>query len=92
VDDQTGNLFVVCLLDVLGFEGRLEKLRLAGLKAKYDQLIDYVKQQRRAFDIATTTEGHMVMGVSISGNVYFSDSLLFWQSYLRSTVLFGIYA
>jgi hypothetical protein len=81
VDSQTSAPKVVCLLDVLGFEMRLRTLGLTALKAKYDQLIDYVKRKRHGFDLVSTPDGHLALGVGTSGYAYFSDSLLFWQSY-----------
>jgi hypothetical protein len=69
---------IVCLLDVLGFENILDRLGLAGLRANYETLIAFVKEQTGGIDIAPTPEGHVAVGWLALGNACFSDSLLFW--------------
>jgi hypothetical protein len=76
--EPLGNLQIVCLLDVLGFESRLRTLGLDGLRAKYGDLIEYVKKQKGGLDIVPGPDGHVAVGWLIIGNAYFSDSLLFW--------------
>lgn len=82
---------IVCLLDVLGFENILGRLGLAGLRAKYETLIAFVKEQTGGMDIAPTPDGHVAVGWLVLGNAYFSDSILFWTPYsglaLRSFTL-----
>ena len=80
---SASDLQLVCLLDVLGFESRLEALGLAGIQAKYSNLIDYVKQQKGGIDIVPTPDGHVAVGWLVIGNAYFSDSLLFWTRYSK---------
>ncbi len=75
------NLEIVCLLDVLGFESRLQALGLEGLRAKYTELIDYVKQQKGGLDVVPGPDGHIAVGWLVIGNAYFSDSILFWTRY-----------
>lgn len=71
---------IVCLLDVLGFENILGRLGLAALRAKYETLIAFVKEQTGGIDIAPTPDGHVAVGWLTLGNAYFSDSLLFWTA------------
>jgi len=78
---SAGSEHLVCLLDVLGFENRLNGEGLDAIYAKYRKLIDYVKSQRRGFDLLTTPEGHVIMGVGTYGNAFASDWLLFWMRY-----------
>lgn len=79
----TSDLQIVCLLDVLGFEGLLARLGLAGLQQKYMVLVDYVKRQTGGIDVVPTPEGHVAIGWLVLGNAYFSDSLLFWTNYSK---------
>jgi hypothetical protein len=80
---SSSDLQLVCLLDVLGFESRLQTLGLAGIQAKYSKLIDYVKQQKGGLDLVPTPDGHVAVGWLVIGNAYFSDSLLFWTRYSK---------
>lgn len=78
---STGDLQLVCLLDVLGFESQLKAHGLAGVHAKYAKLVEYVKQQEGGIDVVPTPDGHVAVGWLVIGNAYFSDSLLFWTRY-----------
>jgi hypothetical protein len=80
---STGNLRLVCLLDVLGFESRLKALGLAVIETKYRELIDYVKQQTGGVDLVPSPDGRVAVGWLVIGNAYFSDSLLFWTDYSK---------
>ncbi len=77
---------VVCLLDVLGFESQLAALGLSALHTKYQKLIDYVQQQIGGVDIVPTPEGHVAVGWLVVGNAYFSDTILFWTRYSRTSL------
>lgn len=79
--DTKSDLQVVCLLDVLGFESLLKKHGLSGIHAKYEKLIDYVKEQKGGIDVVPTPDGHVAVGWLVIGNAYFSDSILFWTNY-----------
>jgi hypothetical protein len=74
-------LYIVCLLDVLGFEATLNRLGLPSLQSKYAALVAYVKQQTGGIDIVPTPGGHVAVGWLVLGNAYFSDTLLFWAQY-----------
>ena len=78
---SAASLQVVCLLDVLGFESLLRRIGLAALQTKYDALVGYVKEQKGGIDIVPTPDGHVAVGWLAVGNVYFSDTLLFWTQY-----------
>lgn len=80
---STSDLQVVCLLDVLGFESLLKMHGLRGIHAKYNNLIDYVKQQKGGIDVVPTPGGRVAVGWLVIGNAYFSDSLLFWTHYSK---------
>lgn len=69
---------IVCMMDVLGFAGRFETWGLVKMQATYELLIEDLKAQRHMFDLASTPEGHLVMGVGMYENAYFSDTLLHW--------------
>jgi hypothetical protein len=81
METPADNIQIVCLLDVLGFESRLQALGLEGLRAKYADLIDHVKQQKGGLDIVPGPDGHIAVGWLVIGNAYFSDSILFWTRY-----------
>ena len=74
---------LVCLLDVLGFESRLNALGLSAIEAKYRELIAYVKEQKGGLDLVPTPDGHVAVGWLLIGSAYFSDSLLFWTDYSK---------
>ncbi len=76
-------LQLVCLLDVLGFESRLNALGLKAIEAKYRELVAYVREQEGGLDIVPTPDGHVAVGWLAVGNAYFSDSLLFWTRYSK---------
>lgn len=80
---MTGDVQIVCLLDVLGFENILKRLGLAALQAKYQRLVEYVTSQTGGVDIVPTPDGHIAVGWLVVGNVYFSDTILFWTRYNR---------
>lgn len=77
------DVYLVCLLDVLGFENLLRRIGLAGLHTKYRALVEYVKGQTGGLDIVPTPDGHVAVGWLVVGNAYFSDSLLFWTPYSK---------
>lgn len=77
---------VVCLLDVLGFESQLATLGLAALHTKYQKLIDYVQQQTGGIDIVPTPGGQVAVGWLVLGHAYFSDTILFWTRYNRTSL------
>ena len=77
---------VVCLLDVLGFESQLAALGLSALYTKYQKLIYYVQQQTGGIDIVPTPDGHVAVGWLVLGNAYFSDTILFWTRYSRTSL------
>ncbi|MGH6839030.1 MAG: hypothetical protein ACREDT_09540 [Methylocella sp.] len=79
----TRDVQTVCLLDVLGFENQLMKLGLDGVHAKYNELIEYVKEQTGGADVIPAPDGHVAVGWLVIGNAYVSDSLLFWTRYSK---------
>jgi hypothetical protein len=83
---MTDSLKIVCLLDVLGFEGILEDIGLSELEQKYDDLISYVQQQTGGVDIQPTPDGHVAVGWLELGNAYASDSVLFWTDYSQMSL------
>ena len=84
--DKPSELQLVCLLDVIGFESLLKTLGLAGIKARYSKLIEYVKEQKGGFEVVPTPDGHVAVGWLVIGNAYFSDSLLFWTRYSKMSL------
>jgi len=82
-EEATRDRYVVCLLDVLGFEDLLRRVGLRGLQKKYTELVDYVKQQRGGINIVPLPDSHVAVGWLNLGNAYFSDSLLFWTEYRK---------
>ena len=65
---MTDDLKIVCLLDVLGFEGILKDIGLGEMERRYDDLIAYVQQQTGGLDIQPTPDGHVAVGWLELGN------------------------
>jgi hypothetical protein len=80
---------VICLLDVLGFESMLDRIGLEGIHAKYQLLIERVREQRGGLDIVPLPDGSVAVGYAPVGNAYFSDSLLFWSGWAGPVGLFS---
>lgn len=78
---MAGDLKVLCLLDVLGFEALFKSVGLEEIAARYEKLIEYVKEQTGGLDVTATPDGHVAVGWLTIGNAYFSDTLLFWTRY-----------
>lgn len=78
---MSGELKVLCLLDVLGFENLFQSIGLEKLAERYAKLTEYVKEQTGGVDIVPTPDGHVAVGWLVIGNAYFSDTLLFWTHY-----------
>ena len=81
--------FIICVLDVLGFENLFNKLGLNTIEKRYKELIDVAEKHN--FELALMERG----GVPVMGNPgikssYFSDTILFWCPYddMRMEVLF----
>ena len=83
---STSDLQLVCLLDVLGFESLLKAHGLAGIRAKYTTLIEYVRQQKGGIDVVQTPDAQVAVGWLVISNAYFSDSLLFWTRYSKMSL------
>lgn len=81
--------FIICLLDVLGFENLFSKLGLEEIERRYKELIDVADIHN--FELALMErDGVPVMGNPGIKSSYFSDTILFWCPYddLRMDVLF----
>jgi hypothetical protein len=74
------NHTMVCLLDVLGFEAKLAAVGLNSLRAKYDALVQCVKDKTGGVVGIDLPDGPAVTTVYI-GHAYFSDTILFWMRY-----------
>ena len=81
--------FIICILDVLGFENLFNQVGLETIEKKYRELIDVADKHN--FELALMERG----GVPVMGNPgikssYFSDTILFWCPYddMRMEVLF----
>ncbi|MBS1643213.1 MAG: hypothetical protein JSR11_12125 [Bacteroidetes bacterium] len=81
--------YLICLLDVLGFENLFNRFGLQTIEAKYKELIEVADKHN--FELALMERG----GVPVMGNPgikssYFSDTILFWCPYddMRMEVLF----
>jgi hypothetical protein len=86
---ETESAKVICLLDVLGFEHILSRIGLAGLRSKYELLIERTKLQTGGIDIVPLPDGTIAVGWPEVGNAYFSDTLLFWTPYAGTVGLFS---
>ena len=51
------------------------------IAARYEKLIEYMKDQTGGLDVTATPDGHVAVGWLTIGNAYFSDTLLFWTRY-----------
>ncbi|MDE2132975.1 MAG: hypothetical protein KGJ49_00055 [Alphaproteobacteria bacterium] len=81
--------YVVCLLDVLGFEHILGQLGLEVLHSKYELLVAHVRKQTGGIDIVPLPDGTTAVGWPEVGNAYFSDSMIFWTRYAGTIGLFS---
>lgn len=86
---KTNRDFIICLLDVLGFENLFNNHGLETIEKKYKELIEVADNHN--FELALMERG----GVPVMGNPglkssYFSDTILFWCPYddMRMEVLF----
>lgn len=78
---QSDNLTLVCLLDVLGFQAMLTTLGLGSLRAKYDSLIQCVKKKMGDVVGIDLPDGGSAVTTVYVGHAYFSDTILFWMRY-----------
>jgi len=49
-------------------------------------MAEYVKQQTGGLDRIPTPSGHVAIGWLVIGNIYFSDTLLFWTNYNKMSL------
>jgi hypothetical protein len=80
-NDSEFPIYCVCLLDILGFKNIFRMEGLLAVREKYKRLMDHVNNQKHGFDLLQTPDGHLMLGVGVSGYFYASDSFLFWMSY-----------
>ena len=73
--------FIICLLDVLGFENLFAKLGLEKIQSKYEELIEVANKHNFELAITIGPEGHPRIGNPGIKSAYFSDTLLFWCPY-----------
>ena len=82
---NTDENYIICLLDVLGFENLFNKIGLDEIEIRYKKLIEVVEQNN--IQVAIT----VINGVPAVGNpdiksAYFSDTILFWCRYNKFTL------
>jgi len=83
--------FLICLLDVLGFENLFNQYGLEAIEAKYKELLAVAEQQNIGFAILQGPGGHPIVGSPDIKSAYFSDTIIFWCKYdvFRMEVLFN---
>ena len=68
--------FIICILDVLGFENLFNQVGLETIEKKYRELIDVADKHN--FELALMERGGVpVMGNPCIKSSYFSDTILF---------------
>lgn len=73
--------YLICLLDVLGFESLFIEHGLDVIESKYRELIATVEEQNIGMAIAQGPGGHPMVGSPNIQSAYFSDTIIFWCKY-----------
>lgn len=78
---KTDTEFLICLLDVLGFENLFNELGLEIIESKYKELIEIVEKQNIGVAVLQGPGGHPVVFSPNIKSAYFSDTIIFWCNY-----------
>ena len=73
--------YLICLLDVLGFESLFIEHGLDVIESKYRELIGTVEKQNIGMAIVQGPGGHPMVGSPNIQSAYFSDTIIFWCKY-----------
>jgi hypothetical protein len=73
--------YLICLLDVLGFESLFNEHGLEIIESKYRDLIATVEEQNIDMALLIGPGGHPMIGSPNIQSAYFSDTIIFWCKY-----------
>ncbi len=85
------NDYLICILDILGFENLFNELGLEIIESKYKELIAVIEEQNISFAVVVGPGGYPMAGSPNIKSAYFSDSIIIWCKYdfFRMEVLFN---